>query len=280
MNKQHLCAPLRSAQFGRAALILCLALAPGLTGCAADTVGDDVSNVEDRGDSARLGKFEIFQGEDEQYYFHLKAANGEIILASEGYVSKQGAENGVASVEANAVDLAQFEIREADSDDDQRHYFVLKAKNHEIIGVSEMYASASNAKRGTETVNEVVVKMLRHEAAVSGGAGFDLFESDASGEYYFNLKAANGEIVLASEGYTRKASARNGIESVRTNGKDLENYDILQADSEEEQFYFVLKARNHQVIGVSEMYVSKSNAQRGAETVADLLYSERVADAE
>ena len=38
-------------------------------------------------------KFEIFQSEkNKQHYFRLKAGNGEIILASEGYVSKQGAE--------------------------------------------------------------------------------------------------------------------------------------------------------------------------------------------
>ncbi len=30
-------------------------------------------------------KFRIFVGKDGQYYFHLKARNGEIILQSEGY---------------------------------------------------------------------------------------------------------------------------------------------------------------------------------------------------
>ena len=39
-------------------------------------------------------RYTILQGTDGQYYFHLKAANGEIILQSEGYVSKQGAEKG------------------------------------------------------------------------------------------------------------------------------------------------------------------------------------------
>jgi hypothetical protein len=33
----------------------------------------------------------------------------------------------------------------------------------------------------------------------------------------FHLKAANGEIIAASQGYETKASAENGIESVRTN---------------------------------------------------------------
>ena len=45
---------------------------------------------------------------------------------------------------------------------------------------------------------------------------FELYK-DKAGEFRFRLKAGNGEIILASEGYKQKASAMNGIESVRKN---------------------------------------------------------------
>ena len=48
-----------------------------------------------------MGKFEIFKTKDE-WYFRLKAANGEIVASSEGYKTKQGAMKGVASVQKNA----------------------------------------------------------------------------------------------------------------------------------------------------------------------------------
>lgn len=48
-----------------------------------------------------MGKFEVFQSKG-QWYFRLKAGNGEIIAASQGYNTKQGAMKGVASVQANA----------------------------------------------------------------------------------------------------------------------------------------------------------------------------------
>ena len=51
-----------------------------------------------------MGKFTLFKGQDGQFYFNLKASNGEIICQSEGYVSKQGAENGIASIKRNAAD--------------------------------------------------------------------------------------------------------------------------------------------------------------------------------
>ncbi len=58
-----------------------------------------------------MPKFEIFKGSDGKYYFRLKAANGEIIAHSQGYSTKQGAHDGIASVKKNApiattVDLA------------------------------------------------------------------------------------------------------------------------------------------------------------------------------
>lgn len=45
-----------------------------------------------------MGKFQIFKGTNGQYYFRLKAENGETIAVSEGYTSKQGAQNGIAAV--------------------------------------------------------------------------------------------------------------------------------------------------------------------------------------
>jgi uncharacterized protein YegP (UPF0339 family) len=45
---------------------------------------------------------------------------------------------------------------------------------------------------------------------------FELY-NDARGEFRFRLKAGNGEVIATSEGYKTKASAENGIESVKTN---------------------------------------------------------------
>merc|ERR1719436_566523 len=87
--------------------------------------------------SVRHGKFELFKSEKNgEFYFRLKATNGEIILQSEGYKAKAGAENGIKSVRENSAIPDRFEKR----DNKNGHpYFVLKAGNGEIIGVSEMY---------------------------------------------------------------------------------------------------------------------------------------------
>lgn len=96
--------------------------------------------------------FELFKSEKgDKFYFRLKAANGQVVLASEGYNSKAGAENGIQSVIKSAATAGAFEERKAKSGDD---YFVLKAGNGEIVGKSQMYKSADGMKKGINSVIE------------------------------------------------------------------------------------------------------------------------------
>lgn len=86
-----------------------------------------------------------------------------------------------------------------------------------------------------------------------------------NGQYYFRLKASNGETILASEGYKSKSARQKGIRSVRANAPNEARY--VQKTAKNGQFYFVLRAANHQVIGASEMYTTEQNRQNGIEAV-------------
>ncbi len=57
-----------------------------------------------------MGKFEIFVGMDGLFYFHLKAENGEIIAASQGYTTKQSAENGISAIKRIASQGEVFDM--------------------------------------------------------------------------------------------------------------------------------------------------------------------------
>lgn len=94
-------------------------------------------------------KFEVFvSSRNSQYYFRLKSGNGEIILGSEGYVTKQGCLNGIASVKVNAPYDSRYERK----DGYQIYSFNLKAINGEIIGRSETYVSSAGRENGIEAV--------------------------------------------------------------------------------------------------------------------------------
>ncbi|MCB1847969.1 MAG: YegP family protein [Halieaceae bacterium] len=86
-----------------------------------------------------------------------------------------------------------------------------------------------------------------------------------NGEFFFNLLAANGQNILKSEMYSSKSSAMNGIASVQTNCGDEGQYECKTSGNG--KTYFVLKAKNHQVIGQSQMYESESGCSNGMASV-------------
>ena len=86
-----------------------------------------------------------------------------------------------------------------------------------------------------------------------------------NGEYQFNLKAGNGQIILTSEGYTTKPNCINGIESVKKNSPEDSRYE--KKDSSNGKYYFNLKATNGQIIGTSQMYESGAGRENGITSV-------------
>lgn len=87
----------------------------------------------------------------------------------------------------------------------------------------------------------------------------------ANGEFQFQLKAGNGQTILASEGYTTMAACKNGIESVKKNSQEDARFERKEAKNGAP--YFNLKATNGQVIGTSEMYSSTAACENGIESV-------------
>lgn len=85
-----------------------------------------------------------------------------------------------------------------------------------------------------------------------------------NGQYYWNLRAGNGERILQSEMYVSKAGALNGIESCRVNSRKDDRYQRLTSTNN--QPYFTLVAGNNQVIGVSETYSSAQAREGGIES--------------
>lgn len=81
--------------------------------------------------------------------FNLKAGNGEIILTSERYTAKSGAENGIESVRENSPFDERYDRRTSSAN---QPYFVLKAANGQVIGKSEMYSSTAARDNGIESV--------------------------------------------------------------------------------------------------------------------------------
>lgn len=93
--------------------------------------------------------YEIKTDKGGRFRFNLKASNGQIILSSEAYADKAGALGGIASVQKNGPDAANYEKKVSSSG---HPYFLLKAGNGQIIGASEMYSSEAARDNGLASV--------------------------------------------------------------------------------------------------------------------------------
>lgn len=103
--------------------------------------------------------------------------------------------------------------------------FSLKAVNGQIIATGgEIYNTISSVKGGIASVAKNAPEAAVEDQTVSAfetktNPKFEIYK-DKAGEFRFRLKARNGEIIAVSEGYVKKDSCKNGIESVRRNAVD------------------------------------------------------------
>lgn len=92
---------------------------------------------------------------------------------------------------------------------DGKHRFNLKAGNGQVILTSEGYNDRSGCNNGIESVR-------KH------GVQHDTFEKKtaSNGQFYFVLKAGNGQVIGRSEQYSSEAACDNGIDSVKRHAGD------------------------------------------------------------
>jgi len=96
-------------------------------------------------------KFTIFKSHlNDQFYYHLRATNGEIILNGEGYTTKEHCHTGISSVKHNAL----LEHQYSKKDSAGNYTFNLKAGNGEIIGISENYTTSHGRDNGIAAVKK------------------------------------------------------------------------------------------------------------------------------
>ena len=110
------------------------------------------------------GKFIISKAKDGEFFFNLKASNGEIILtATDSYKTMEDCEKGIEAVKKNALSAVEDQTRsesvalpkyELYQDKAGEFRFRLKAPDGDIIGKSESYKAKASAKKGIASIGK------------------------------------------------------------------------------------------------------------------------------
>jgi len=146
----------------------------------------------------------------------LKAANGQIIAFAQVYSTKSSATRAITSCVKAVTSL--LDKREAATGARTevlvgatgKFRFNVYAKNGKIILSSEQYTTEAAAFNGAFAV----------QAEGQSASAYTL-KTNASGGFFFNVKAQNGEIVGTSEQYTTKAAAQDAMASLQSLLKTL-----------------------------------------------------------
>lgn len=109
-----------------------------------------------------MGKFVISTRSNREYQFNLKADNGQIILTSDGYLTKAACLNGIESVRKNSQDDSKYDRKTSTN---RKFYFNLSAMNGQVIGTSEMYETESDRDNGITAVKSSALQAIVDDQA-------------------------------------------------------------------------------------------------------------------
>ena len=99
--------------------------------------------------------------------------------------------------------------------------FDLKAGNGQVIASSQVYKALRSCKGGIASVAANAAAAATEDQTQEGFAKqknpkFEIY-MDKADEFRFRMKAKNGQIIAASEGYKTMKSCLNGIASIKKN---------------------------------------------------------------
>jgi uncharacterized protein len=226
----------------------------------------DVQNVTAKSG----GEVELYRSNaDGEFRLRIKAKNGAILLAGEGYEAKAGAENAVEAISRDGAEEDAYSLNAAESNPDERYegdwYFNVVAGNNAVLASSEIYSTKGNAQTGIETVMGYIAGGLKVDDWTQQ-CGFEIF-AGADGDIWFRMRADNGEKLLRGEGYASESGAKEGIDDIVTHGYYADAYELKENAAGE--YYFNVKAPNGEVLGTSEGYVEASSAEAAIEIVME-----------
>lgn len=214
------------------------------------------------------GKYEIYK-EAGYYKYRLKASNGEILAVSLPYTTDKGALSGINTFKKN-VETGIFEIYTDKSNFSQYHLYT--ANKSRVIMVGEFYTSSKLAESAVESVknfyktnrietlakipeDEIKEEVVKMEKITDYSVGkYEIYKEDNS--FFIRLKANNAQVLFVSQGYSSKASAKQGLITIKTAISDKR---FTVAKDKQNRYQFNLYSATNQLILTGETYPQKSS---------------------
>jgi uncharacterized protein YegP (UPF0339 family) len=216
-------------------------------------------------DTSSRASFSLWKSSDSQFRFRLVDADGVILLTSEGYTARTGALTGLVSVLANGGELARYQLRTSATGG----HFVLRAGNGEVIGTSGTRRPPLARAGDVDRVGRRASASYRYRVGHRDRAPLR------------RAPRRRRQVLLEPARRQRRDRAALGALRQRGRGAQRRVRGARQrrrprplpgaAVEQRRRYYLNLTATNGQVIGTSEVYASKANAERARDALIALV---------
>ena len=233
--------------------------------------------VEEKKPRAVYGKYEVYT-DGTSYYYTLKASNGEVLIKSEAYASKDSVLLAIEAIKRN-VEVGTISVRQ---DKHGLYQFVLTARNHRTLVMSANYKTEKRAQSASESFKRFasnspivelteIVESNKEEVVLEDivdKKGGKLVVVSSENGYYYMLKASNGEVLVTSDNYKTETSVQNALarfQEAVVNGK------FYVVKDKRDNYQFKLFAANGRIVCVGQIYASKALAIASVNSVCSFV---------
>jgi len=222
------------------------------------------------------GKYEIYP-EGDYYKYRLKASNGEILCVSFRYSTEKNARTGIETFMKN-VEEGRFEVVTDKSQYSQFYLYNQAGARYIIVGevykdIKQAYSAVESVKNFYRTDRIDVLDSIPISERREENIEFDSVDQVDTGKYeiykenalyYIRLIASNGQVMLKSQGYASKATAKSGLNTIK-NAIKAKSFTISR--DKQNRYQFNLYSSRGQLILAGETYPVKASGISAAHSV-------------
>ncbi|MBP5216395.1 MAG: YegP family protein, partial [Bacilli bacterium] len=236
------------------------------------------------------GKYEVYP-EAGYFKYRLKANNGQILIVSNSYRSKDGAMAGIETLKKN-MEIGTHRV--VSDKKGFAQFRIFTENDSRMVVAGEIYGNEQGAQKALESalrfyksekiivldeIPEAEVREWKAElspiTALPNGK-LEIREED--GSVIGKLIASNGEALFNTQAYSSKSALLSGIANIKERAA---SGNVTICRDKQGRYQFKVYSDNGMVLVMGETYPGKDNALSAANSMRNFLASEyKIVDAE